>query len=71
MKNDAYGNRSRLRRRLDREDTIRVGRFLDTLDWRGSDHGFYPSSGSEREYAHCHHHLCKRSEKQYFPEEFK
>jgi len=44
---------------------------LDTPDWRSSGYGFYFSSGSERYNGHHHYHPYRRSERGYFPYDFK
>jgi len=56
---------------LDKDDTERGGRWLDTLDMRSSACGFYSSYGLERRHHHHLHHPYRRSEKKYFLEEFK
>jgi len=50
---------------------LRDGMFLDTLERRGDGHGFYSSFGSDRFYVHHHYHPYRRSDKKYFPYEFK
>lgn len=50
---------------------IRYGRSLDTLDRRGDRHKYYSSSGSNRFYDRHRHHPYRRSDKGYFPNEFK
>lgn len=52
-------------------DTIRYGRFLDTPDRRGDGRKFYSSSSSNMYHGHHHYHPYKRSDKGYFPFEFK
>lgn len=55
----------------DRDDTIRDGKLLDTLDKRGDGHRFYSSFGSNRHYDRHNYHPFGRSDKEYFPDEFK
>ena len=69
--NGAYGNRSHDGHKSDRDDTIRDGKFLDTLDRRGNGHGLYSSSGSNRYHGHHRYHPYRRSDKGYFLDEFK
>jgi len=69
--NGAYGSRSQRRHNMEKDDTVIGGRSLDTPKRSGSAHVFYSSSYSERHHHHHLQHLYKRSEKQYFPEEFK
>lgn len=54
--------------RLEREDTVKSGRFLDTLDKRIDMYWFYSSSSSR---AHHRHHRQHHKRSEYFPEEFK
>ncbi len=42
---------------------VKNGRFLDTPNRGGNDHGFYSSFCSERHHHHHHHHPYRRSEK--------
>jgi len=44
---------------------------LDTLDKKGDGHRYYSSSGSHRNYDHHRYHPYRRSDRGYFPEEFK
>jgi len=44
---------------------------MDTLDKRASGYGFYFSSGSDRQHGHHRYHPHRRSERGYFPDEFK
>lgn len=67
--NGAYGSRSRLRHKLEIEDTVRAGRSLDTPNRMTSMYRFYSSSSSRRHRLHHRHHPYKRNE--YFPKEFK
>jgi len=54
-----------------RDDTIRDGRFLDTLDRKGDGHKFYSSFGYGRHYdRHCYHPY-RRSATGYFSDEFR
>ena len=69
--NGAYGSRSHGGHRLDREDTIRDCRSLDTLDRRGDKHKYYSSSSSNRHYDHHHYHPYMRSDRGYLQIEFK
>ena len=71
MTNEAHGSRSQLGYGFDMDGTNTDGRFLDTLDRRGNDHGFYSSSGSKRQHRHHNHHPYRKSEKQYLSKEFK
>ncbi len=67
----AYGSRSHGGHKLYREDTIRDGRLLDTLDRRGDGHGYYSSYGYDINHdRHCYHPY-RRSDRGYFPDEFK
>ncbi len=52
--NGADGSKSQRRHRLDREDTMKSGRFLDTPNRRTSTYEFYSSSSSRRH----NHHQC-------------
>ena len=61
--NGAYGNRSQRRNMLDKDDIVRGGRSLDTLDRRGSTYAFHSSSGFERHHRHYHQHPHRRGEK--------
>lgn len=69
--NEAYGSGSGSKYRLDKDDTARGGRSLDTLDTQANSHGFYSSSISERHHRHYCQHPYRRSEKQCLPKEFK
>ena len=63
--NGAYGSRS------DRDDTVRDGRLLDTPDRRGDGDRYYSSFGFDRHHdRHCYHPY-RRSDRGYFPYEFK
>jgi len=53
----------------DRDDTVRGGRWLDTLDMRGSGYRFYSILVLDIQHGHHHYHPYRRSEKQYFPYE--
>lgn len=67
--NGSYGSRSRSGYRLDRGDTVRGGRSLDTPDRRTSMHGHHSiSSSSTHHHSHHCHHPYRRGE--YLPEEF-
>lgn len=69
--NGAYGGISNARQRSDRLDTVRVGRFLDTLDRRGDVHRYYSSSHSDRHHD-CHrYHPYMRNDRGYLSYEFK
>ena len=70
-KNGAYGSRSHGGHMLDRDDTIKGVRWMDTPDRRGSGYGFYFSSGSKRHHGHQCYHTYRRSEKRYLLDEFK
>ena len=50
---------------------IRDGKFLDTTDRRGEKHRYHSSSSSERHHDHHHYHPYRRSDRGYFPNEFK
>jgi len=68
--NEAYGSRSWSRHMLDRWDTVRGGRSLDTLDNRIGMYGHHSISSSRRHHhSHHHHHPYRISE--YLIEEFK
>ena len=56
---------------VDKDDTFRYGKFLDTIDRRGNGYGFYSSSGSDRYRGRHHYHPYKKSDSGYFPDEFK
>lgn len=56
---------------MDKDDTIKGGISLDTLERRATTHGFYFSSSSKRHHHHYHQHSYRRSEKGYFLKEFK
>jgi len=53
---------------LDRDDTVKSGKLLDTPNNRTSMNGFYSSSSSTR---HHHHHHRHHRKSEYFPKEFK
>lgn len=55
----------------DKDDTVRDGRFLDTPNRRGSGHGIYSSFGSDRYHGHHHYHPYRRSDREYFSDQFK
>jgi len=71
MTNGAYGSRYRDGHRSDRDDAIKDGIFLDTLDRRGSGHQIYSSSSSDRHHGHHCYKPYKRNDKGYFLDEFK
>jgi len=52
MTNGACGSRPHSGHRLDRDDTIKDVRFLDTPKRRGDGHRYYSRSGSERYHGH-------------------
>jgi len=56
---------------LDKDDTVIEGRLLDTHNRRGSSYRFYSSSGSDRYHGHHSYHPYRRSDKGFFPDEFK
>jgi len=67
--NGAYGSRSRFGYNLNRGDTVRGGRSLDTSDRRIGMYGHHSSSSSRRHHHnHHHHHPYMRGE--YFLDEF-
>jgi len=47
------------------------GRFLDTPDKRGDRHSYYSIPGSDKYHDHHRYHPYRRSDKGYFPDEFK
>ena len=69
--NEAYGSGSHGGHRSDRDDTVRESRLLDTWDRRGDGRRYYFISGSDRHYDHHHYHPYRRSDRGYFPDEFK
>jgi len=69
--NGAYGSRSHGGHRSDRDDTVRDGKLLDTLNRRGDRHMYCSSSSFDRHYDHHHYHPYRRSDRGYFPDEFK
>lgn len=71
MTNGAYGSRFHGGHRSGRDETIRDGRFLDTMDMRGHGHRFYFSSHSDRYHGHHRYYPYKRSGRGYFPGKFK
>lgn len=69
--NGEYGGRSHGGHTSDRDDTVKDGRFLDTLDWRGDGHMYYFSFGFDMLYdLHCYHPY-RRSDMGYLSNEFK
>jgi len=68
--NEAYGNMSLRRCRLDKEDVIRGGRSLDKPDKIDNAYGFHSSSIFERHHHHYHLHPYRRIEKGYFLVEY-
>jgi len=56
---------------LDRDDTMRDGILLDTLDRGRGGHRYYSSYGLDRHYDHHCYHPYRRSDTGYFPNEFK
>ena len=69
--NGAYNSRSTGRHRLDRYDTMRDGRLLDTPDRRGGEYRYYSSFGSNRHHD-CHlYHPYRWNDRGYLPVEFK
>ena len=54
----------------DRYDTIKDGMLLDTLDRRGDRGGYYSSSSSDIHHDHHRYHPY-RSDRGYFPDDFK
>lgn len=71
MTNGAYGSRSHDGHWSNRDDMVRDGRFLDTLDKRGDEHGFYSYSGSDRYHGHHRYHHYKRNGRGYLLNDFK
>ena len=69
--NGAYGNRSRGGHRLDKDDKVRDGKLLDTPDRRGDGYKYYSSFGLDRHHDHYRYHPYRRSDRGYFPDEFK
>ena len=69
--NGAYGSRSHVGHRSDRYDTIRDGRLLDTPEKIRDRHMYYSSSDSDRHSDRHHYHPYRRSDRGYFPYEFK
>lgn len=56
---------------LDRDDTVKFGKWTNTPNRRGSGYGFYSSSGLNRKYGNHCYHPYKRSERAYLVDEFK
>ena len=46
-------------------------RLLDTPDRRGDEYKYYSSSSLDKHHDHHHYHLYRRSDRGYFPNEFK
>ena len=69
--NGAYGSRSRRRYIMDRDDIVRDDRSLDTPNKWAKIHGFYSISDFEGDHHHYHEHPYWRSERGYFPDEFR
>ena len=70
--NGAYGSKSHGGHKSDIDDTIRDSRLLDTPYTRGDRHGYNSSSNSDKNsYEHHQCHSYRRSDKGYFPDEFK
>lgn len=68
--NGAYGSRSRSGYRLDRGNTVRDDKSLDTPDRRTSMYRHHSSSSFKRHHHnhHCHHPYRRRD---YLPQDFK
>lgn len=49
---------------------VRDGRFFNKPDRRHSEHGLYPSSGSNMYHGHHRYHPYRRSDREYFMDEF-
>ena len=71
MTNGAYGSRFHGGHKLDRDDMVRDGIFFDTLKRRRDRHSYYSSYNSDRHYDHHRYHPYRRSDRGYFPDEFK
>lgn len=69
--NVAYCSRSHGGHGSNRDDMMRDGRLLVTLDRRGDRHRYYSSYSSYRHYDHHRYHPYKRSDRGYFLDEFK
>lgn len=69
--NGAYGSRSHGGHRLDRDDTIRDARLLDTPDRRRDIHRYYSILDSDRHYDLHIYHPYTRNDRGYFPYDFK
>lgn len=55
----------------DIDDMIRDGKFLDAPDRKGSGHGFYSSSSSDKYHGHDRYHCYRKGDKGYLSDEFK
>jgi len=69
--NGAYGSRSHGGHKFDRDDTIRDGTLLYTLDRRGGGQMYHSSFDSDKHYDSHYYHPYRRIDKGYFPSEFK
>jgi len=69
--NGAYGSRFIGGYRSDLDDITRDGKFLDTPDRRVDGNMYYSSFGSDKYRGHHPYHPYKRSDRGYFPYEFK
>jgi len=69
--NGPYGNKSLGGYRSDKDDTIKDGRFLDMSDRRCDRHRYYSRFGYDRYHDHHLYHPYRRSDKEYFLDEFK
>ena len=69
--NGAYGSQLHGGHKSDRDDILREGRWLDTLD-RRRDKQKHDSSSNSNKHHDCHwYHPYRRSDRGYFPYEFK
>ena len=71
MTNGSYGSRSHGWNRSDMDDTVRNGRFFDTSNRRDDGYGFYSSSGLDMCHSRHYCHPYRRSDREYFLDEFK
>ena len=69
--NGAYDNRSHGGNISNRDDTIRDGRLLDTLYRSGDGYKYYYSFGLDRHHDSNCYHPYRRSDRGYFPNDFK
>lgn len=69
--NGSDGSKSHGSHRSNRDDTVRDGILLDTLDRKGGRHKYHSSFGSDRHNDQYCYHTYRRSDRGYFLDQFK